>query len=631
VFDYGGQRLFQWMQHLLLSPFAIYFVVFDLTKFKTLESENENEKNFEFINQSMDYIIHWLKQISIFAKEASIFLIGTHADLIEDVNNLYLKINTFLSSTIEKDFEIKNILNNLIKNEDLIYFPVDNKKRKTYYVAGYYDADGLNIKNLKEKATIEVKNNSLNKIKKKIPTSCFTLYEIIGQQNLKYIDINDKVAFENLKEDCDEPLFLEKHLENLVYLGFVLKFDNFFVFDVMWLINKFSCLVRDFYLHPNFEIDVELMKNKKFSFDWRMLTQHGLLSDDILDVFWKKKTEYKNNEEYEKDKNVLLKIMSVDSDVIVEIKNIVNNKKYYFLPFVSIAATSLEKSFSNFDYSKTIEEYTNEQNCFVLKCSKTFPEDFFFRFIVAIEKQKHEIFYIDNNKSFNYFNISTSLLDFLPSNHCNFFPCINRSINGNIVSYLKFKNFLLIIPHGKILKKIVIFNVGNDDDIIIDETEKEIQNIVDVLIEKYYKNTFTTQVIYIQKKNTCVFETKNVQFSNNIDIFFENNNVDFFNEVFEDYILMWNACKFFLYSNVLDVFYEIIKNFLYDEVDLSLLSNNNQHQLANFQKKLSYHTNQNLILEYNLLYYFDKEKYEEKFGDVQEWRKKKNKLETIKK
>jgi hypothetical protein len=306
------------------------------------------------------------------------------------------------------------------------------------------------------------------------------------------------------------------------------------------------------------------------------------------------------------------------------------------LPFASIAATSLEKSFSNFNYSKTIEDYAKEENCFVLKCSTTFPEDFFFRFIVAIQKIQQEIFLNNDNNNNNNnnnnsndfnFNISTLLLDFLPSNHCYFFPCINRSINGNIVAYLKFKNSLLLIPHSKILNKIVIFNVVNEND--DDEIKNLFENICIGLIEKYYKKTFSVKIDYFKNNKNMDHDInkKEIQFSNKIETFFKNNNSDFFNKVFLNFFLMWSSSKFFQYSNVLDVFYEIVKNFLYDEADLSLfginnnLNNNNQSE--QFESELNNYFKKPLILEYNLFYNFDEEKFEKKFGDELVWREKK--------
>jgi hypothetical protein len=609
------------MQLFLLSPFAIYCVVFDLTKFKTLAFENENEYDFESINQSIDYINYWLKQISIHANKASVFLIGTHADLIVDENKLYSKINDFLKSKIEEG--------NFVKNEDLIFFPIDNEKRtKLCNEMGFevVEADGLNIKNVKEKISQKVNQNYNKKSVPTFPISCIDFFENIVQQNIKYIDFKDKNKFENFKEECDEPLLVEKYLQNLVDIGFVFKIENFYVFDAMWLIKKISFLVRDFYLHPDFEVDVELMKNKNLSFEWRMLTQHGLLSDAILDVFWNKKIEYINNEnEYEEDKNLLLKIM-IDADVIVEIKNI-ENKKFYFLPFASIAATSLEKSFSNFNYSKTIDDYAKEENCFVLKCSTTFPADFFFRFIVAIQKKQQET--INNSNGFFDFNISNSFLDFLPSNHCYFFPCINRSINGNIVAYLKINNCLFLIPLSKISNKIVLFHIENvfDEDSTF-EIKILFENIFNCLIEKYYKKTFSIKIKYLKNKKN--FDDANKKtFSNKIETYFNDNNSDFFHEVFLNFFLMWSSSKFFEHCNILDVFYEIIKKFLYDEVDLSLFGiinddGNNFNQLEIIKKKFKYYLkHQPLILEYNLNYNFDEKKFEKKFGDEQEWRGKK--------
>jgi hypothetical protein len=312
-----------------------------------------------------------------------------------------------------------------------------------------------------------------------------------------------------------------------------------------------------------------------------------------------------------------------DSDVIVEIKNI-ENKKYYFLPFASIAATSLEKSFSNFNYSKTIEDYAREENCFILKYSTTFPEDFFFRFIVALEKKEQEL--IKNYDEVFDCNFPTSLLDFLPSNHCDFFPCINRSINSNIVAYLKFQNFRFIIPHLKNCKQIVIFVMNYENETNTVEIQTIIKNIVDKLFEKYYKIKFPALLEIELKQKNGIKVSKKIRFTNKIETYFnDNENVKLLSTVFLNFLSMWISSKFFQYSNVLDVFYEIIKNFLYDEAYLHLFEINNNKNFESIANNLKYFLEQpSLILEYNLKHNFDtNEKIEKKFGDEQEWRGKK--------
>jgi hypothetical protein len=587
VFDYGGQRLFQWIEHFLLSQFAIYCLVFDLTKFKTLAFENENEYDFESINQSIDYINHWLKQISIHAKEASIFLIGTHADLILNENNLYSKISNFLNTKIEIVFKFN--VENIIKNNDLIFFPINNTKRTKKSNHGIIKvADGLNLKNLKEKILHQANENNKKTKFSSIPDYCFTFFEDITREKIKYIDSKNEKKFENFKEECDEPLLVEKYLQNLIDIGSIFKIENFYVFDTMWLIKKFSCLVRDFYLHPDFEVDVELMKNKNLSFEWRMLTQHGLLSDAILDVFWNKKTEYINNEnEYEEDKNVLLKVM-IDSDVIVEIKNI-ENKKYYFLPFASIAATSLEKSFSNFNKKNNIENM-DHYNYFEMKCStienknENFSEDFFFRFIVSIAKKNQnvdDIFKCDFHASL------------LPINHINVFPCINRTFDGKIAAYLVSNNFFIIIPFPINLHEILIFfSKRNLEACEVKILENNFKLVVNDIFRKYYKIENKEFVFILHTKNNCD-NMLPITFTNKIENLISKNIMHPFKN-FLNIFLIWISSKFFEHCNILDVFYEIIKNFLYDEAYLNLTEKtffkikNNFDGIENFEKNIDH-------------------------------------------
>ena len=76
IWDLDGQKVFYTLHHLFLTKFAVYLVVFDMR-----ELINTNTQQ---VNESLDYIQHWLQSIHMHSRGAPIFIIGTHKDEVKD-------------------------------------------------------------------------------------------------------------------------------------------------------------------------------------------------------------------------------------------------------------------------------------------------------------------------------------------------------------------------------------------------------------------------------------------------------------------------------------------------------------------------------------------------------------------
>ena len=114
LWDYGGQRIFQVFQHLLIVRRALYLVVFNMSSF--LESP---AKSFDFLD-------FWIYSIVMHAEGAPIFIIGTRGDEVTDTES-YVKISELLKERYKGVLGSSLVFNDF---EKLFFFPVDNTSSK---------------------------------------------------------------------------------------------------------------------------------------------------------------------------------------------------------------------------------------------------------------------------------------------------------------------------------------------------------------------------------------------------------------------------------------------------------------------------------------------------------------------
>jgi GTPase SAR1 family protein len=108
IWDFGGQRIFQSVQHLLIVRRAVYFVVFNMETFI-----HNRDSSFSFLD-------FWIHTIVIQARDAPIFLFGTRGDLVNSTKHKEI------SSALELRYAKIIGENPIEKNGDLYFFPVDN-------------------------------------------------------------------------------------------------------------------------------------------------------------------------------------------------------------------------------------------------------------------------------------------------------------------------------------------------------------------------------------------------------------------------------------------------------------------------------------------------------------------------
>ena len=308
----GGQRVFQSVQHIFLARNGVFALVFDMTKLVD-DSTRDN---------ALAFMRFWLRQVGLQARGAPVVVVGTHGDKVADASS-HLEISAFLDATLGK--EEPEVWSCVCRNGGLAFFPVDNTNS-----CSANDAVRFRLRRVIEQAAENDVNDYVNK---PMPVSwlkvCDKLRKL-GREVTPYLSLkqssDEQEELENeiekeekeggggnekrekgeadtdvysIAESCgvfescrDErmrrdvlqamlSLFHEQGV--VVYYADDSRLKNLVVLDPQWLVDKITCIIRDFGLH-GLKRDRHLINGQPAK--WRALREHGVLSASMLDVFW---------------------------------------------------------------------------------------------------------------------------------------------------------------------------------------------------------------------------------------------------------------------------------------------------------------------------------------------------------
>ena len=104
IWDFGGQAVFYTLHHLFLTEYGCYVLVFDLTKLLREESRKD----------TIEYLRFWLFSKKLHAPNASVFIVGTRCNEVENEND-FLKVNKILKKKALKTNDFKVMWNEVEK------------------------------------------------------------------------------------------------------------------------------------------------------------------------------------------------------------------------------------------------------------------------------------------------------------------------------------------------------------------------------------------------------------------------------------------------------------------------------------------------------------------------------------
>lgn len=288
--DYGGQRVFQTVQHMFLSRLGVYVIAFDMRKLivgcPLTASTTTNEA---VVHSSIVYLRFWFQQISMLALGAPLFIVGTHLDDVRD-RAQHLSVSSLLLGEFASidcwSFVIQNTSN------DLTFFPVDNSSKS--------DPNVDLLRRLINQAAL---SDPLGYIDRLIPVSWFKVCDKIKEVERRgssylFRDGGSESIMAIAKEcgvlteiDSDSRGILSSMLQLFHQLGVVVYYeefglDNFVILNPQWLVDLTVCIIRDFSLHPlKRDLVIKLSKQK-----WMDFTVKGVLSGSILKILWEEES-----------------------------------------------------------------------------------------------------------------------------------------------------------------------------------------------------------------------------------------------------------------------------------------------------------------------------------------------------
>ncbi|XP_078322841.1 uncharacterized protein LOC144622140 [Crassostrea virginica] len=274
LLDFAGQSAYYACHHIFYSPRAFFILVVDMTKkldSKATEACKKEDQDLIYGNWTYaDYIRYWLGSIHTFSsKTAPVILVFSHAENkdAKDVQKYYLEICRCLPKELRIHLK-----------KDLM-FPV--KKESNY-----------NMEELKKCIATTVKSQS--HWGENVPISWTTLesFFIKLQKQKKIFLFSDLLrAVQSAKDinikNRDELITALTFFHETGVVLFRSETENI-ILDVQWFVDAFKCIILDEkHLDTSDENNCDLFEQ---------LTNHGLLSTELLDELWKKHNIYEHKD-----------------------------------------------------------------------------------------------------------------------------------------------------------------------------------------------------------------------------------------------------------------------------------------------------------------------------------------------
>jgi hypothetical protein len=307
LWDFGGQDIFQKVQHLYLTRFAVYVLAFNLSDM--LDELKRAE--------ALSHIADWYYAIDMHARDVRpnsdeddlslppVILVGTHLDEMDVFNRdeSLKRVNEILQEADFKGLECFQSPPDHIRNKEqgLCFFPVSNS-----------DAKDVNIAKLRKLIFTAAEEDKPAVINYAVPVSWLECIRKINELSreipvvpLLSKDPNQetivKIMFEYgalRKSDSKskQQATAATMMKVLNELGIVVYFDgvpgmgNFCIVHPQWVIDCISSMVRDFTLHF-LPMDRHAMKLNGGK-DWENMVHRGLVSEELLRRLWTMASEH---------------------------------------------------------------------------------------------------------------------------------------------------------------------------------------------------------------------------------------------------------------------------------------------------------------------------------------------------
>eukprot|EP00924_Labyrinthula_sp_SR-Ha-C_P012471 snap_masked-scaffold_10-processed-gene-7.5-mRNA-1 protein AED:1.00 eAED:1.00 QI:0/0/0/0/1/1/3/0/597 len=296
ISDFGGQEVFYSLYHLFLSERGVYILVFNLNKAK---------------EEDLYKIRFWLNTIEKYSPKAPFFIVGTFLDRFLKYNKENELEN--LSKCISDYLKYNSLSENLMKNENLCFFPLEN----------FRGPNSEEAKKLKKKfATLISSTANVNKdlFSEAIRTPYVFFMDSCREQRNFFTLSNFKLLAQQSMFSDDE---IHEMLNQFRTLGIVLYFpdlkvideQNYIFFSQSYLAQALGSFIRDESLHElAFRVKTELFTH------YKKYVRTGKIHEDLLNNLLK---TYSNSE-----KKFVINL-AIQSLILIQVE--INCGKYIYV------------------------------------------------------------------------------------------------------------------------------------------------------------------------------------------------------------------------------------------------------------------------------------------------------------
>jgi len=319
VFDFGGQEMFQSMQHLFLSNHGVQTLVFNLEDFfPKLGLSAVSEKT------AVDDLSFWLHTLRVFAPAAKVLMVGTHKDTVVRA----------MSATGSTDGEAEFIqkCEDLSRNFEDVF-----AAEQLENVVPYNDAPGRTLvfhptsshRSGREDAVLDIVRNKINElavsdmiwdhdasknipfVEQPLPASWIkiadALAEVAGRPNILSIlkadaksENGEATTVESLGEahglllESDDERLRQAKMSQMLHrlheLGRIFYVEDGpgvlnedILLKPQWLLDSLSRICRDFEAQP---LPMDEAARESDPAAWDDLVSHGVLRPRLLQYIW---------------------------------------------------------------------------------------------------------------------------------------------------------------------------------------------------------------------------------------------------------------------------------------------------------------------------------------------------------
>ena len=265
LYDFGEQSLLPTVQHFFFTPYGVYVVVFNM-----MNILNESKRE-----QSLSELLLWINNIGIHARGASVFLVGTHEDLVFD-KAVYDRI----SEIMQTRFRYSVTWPSIVEYNMQCFFPVNSNNRTQL-------ENNSNHKHLMNQIVNKVMDaeymtelrpiswrQTLDKMVKK-RKSTLTLNKVSRIARRNQVKNDDLFLFLSFLNNMGEVLWLdETGLRDVV----VMDINKFLVEPASLLLNHKSQSSDSTLYHRSTQ---EICCNK-YPREWDLMTIKGIVGQELM-------------------------------------------------------------------------------------------------------------------------------------------------------------------------------------------------------------------------------------------------------------------------------------------------------------------------------------------------------------